>query len=69
MSTMKAVVMKAVGDVSGLQLDAIAMPTLQTDTQILVRLKAAGVNPVDTKIRRRGVFVDSLPAVLGCDGA
>ncbi|MEM8810780.1 MAG: zinc-dependent alcohol dehydrogenase family protein [Cyanobacteria bacterium P01_G01_bin.38] len=66
---MKAVVMKAVGDASGLQVDAIAMLTLQTDTQIRVRLKAAGVNPVDTKIRRRGVFVDSLPAVLGCDGA
>jgi NADPH2:quinone reductase len=33
-------------------------------------LKAAGVNPVDTKIRRNGVFYDNpLPAVLGCDGA
>lgn len=38
--------------------------------EVLVRLKAAGVNPVDTKIRRRGPLVpDGLPAVLGCDGA
>jgi NADPH2:quinone reductase len=37
---------------------------------MVVRLAAAGVNPVDTKIRTRGVFVpDGLPAVLGCDGA
>lgn len=39
-------------------------------TDLLVRLRAAGVNPVDTKLRRRGVLVpDGLPAVLGCDGA
>jgi NADPH2:quinone reductase len=33
-------------------------------------LHAAGVNPVDTKIRRNGLFYAdaSLPAVLGCDG-
>jgi NADPH2:quinone reductase len=35
-----------------------------------VRLKAAGVNPVDTKIRAKGVLLpDMLTAVLGCDGA
>jgi len=38
--------------------------------QIKVRVKAAGVNPVDTKLRKRGVFFgNALPAVLGCDGA
>ena len=37
---------------------------------MLVRLKAAGVNPVDTKIRARGPLLpDTLTAVLGCDGA
>jgi len=35
-----------------------------------VQLKAAGINPVDTKLRSRGVFFpDALPAILGCDGA
>jgi NADPH:quinone reductase len=38
--------------------------------QIKVQIKAAGVNPVDTKLRSRGlIFADALPAVLGCDGA
>jgi NADPH2:quinone reductase len=36
----------------------------------LVRLKAAGVNPIDTKLRKRGTFYpDKMPAILGCDGA
>ncbi len=37
---------------------------------MLVRVRAAGVNPVDTKLRRGGTyFPDEMPAVLGCDGA
>jgi NADPH2:quinone reductase len=36
----------------------------------LIRLKAAGVNPIDTKIRARGPLLpDTLTAVPGCDGA
>jgi NADPH2:quinone reductase len=35
-----------------------------------VRIKAAGINPIDTKLRKRGLFFpDALPSVLGCDGA
>lgn len=38
--------------------------------ELRVRLHAAGVNPVDTKLRRNGLlFENALPAVLGCDGA
>ena len=38
--------------------------------EIKVRLHAAGVNPIDTKLRSRGVFFENaLPAILGCDGA
>lgn len=38
--------------------------------EVKVRLRAAGVNPIDTKLRSRGVFFDdALPAILGCDGA
>jgi NADPH2:quinone reductase len=40
------------------------------DHELLVRLHAAGVNPIDTKLRNRGVFFENaLPAVLGCDAA
>jgi NADPH2:quinone reductase len=40
------------------------------DDEILVRVQAAGVNPIDTKLRRGGLFLSAgLPAILGCDGA
>ncbi|MBD1940017.1 zinc-dependent alcohol dehydrogenase family protein [Microcoleus sp. FACHB-68] len=67
---MKAVVMTAAGDPEVLQLQDIPQPNIEKDTEILVRLKAAGVNPIDTKLRKRGTFYpDQTPAVLGCDGA
>jgi NADPH2:quinone reductase len=67
---MKAIEMRETGGPEVLVATERAMPELETATDLLVRLKAAGVNPVDTKIRTRGVFVpDGLPAVLGCDGA
>ncbi len=48
----------------------VPRPEITRPTQIRVQLKAAGVNPIDTKLRRRGVFYpDALPAILGCDGA
>lgn len=68
--TMKAVVMTAAGGPEVLQLQEIPAPVIQKDTEILVRLRAAGVNPIDTKLRQRGTFYpDKTPAVLGCDGA
>ncbi len=67
---MKAILMTAAGDSDVLMFQDIAEPDFTEPTQIKVKLKAAGVNPVDTKIRRNGVFYDqALPAVLGCDGA
>ena len=47
----------------------IAEPQIAKPTQIKVQLQAAGVNPIDTKVRSRGLFYEDLPAVLGCDGA
>lgn len=39
-------------------------------SELLVGLHAAGVNPLDTKLRRRGTFYpEQMPAILGCDGA
>jgi len=67
---MKAIVMTAVGNPDVLKLQDIADPEITLPTQIKVKLEAAGVNPVDTKIRRNGLLYDRpLPAVLGCDGA
>ncbi|NER22022.1 MAG: zinc-dependent alcohol dehydrogenase family protein [Symploca sp. SIO1C2] len=67
---MKAVLMTEVGTPQVLQLQEVPQPTIQTDSEILVRLKAAGVNPIDTKLRRRGLlYPDQMPAILGCDGA
>ncbi len=67
---MKAIQMTAAGDPDVLKLQDIMEPEISEATQIKVKLQAAGVNPVDTKVRRNGVFYDqALPAVLGCDGA
>ena len=53
-----------------LQLVDTPEPEITASDQIKVQLKAAGINPVDTKLRSRGVFFpDALPAILGCDGA
>ena len=67
---MKAVLMTAPGNPKVLQLRDIANPLPPQNTELLVRLKAAGVNPIDTKLRDRGTFYpDKMPAILGCDGA
>lgn len=68
---MKAILMTAIGESSILSEQNIAEPILKTATEIKVKLHAASVNPVDTKIRKSGLFYPNakLPAVLGCDGA
>ncbi|HEY9873135.1 MAG TPA: zinc-dependent alcohol dehydrogenase family protein [Candidatus Obscuribacterales bacterium] len=67
---MKAVLMTAAGKPEVLQLQEVPDPTIQKDTEILVRLHAAGINPIDTKLRSRGTFYpNEMPAILGCDGA
>jgi NADPH2:quinone reductase len=68
---MKAILMTAIGSSDVLKEQEIAEPILTTVNQIKVRLHAAGVNPVDTKLRKGGLFYPNaqLPAVLGCDGA
>ena len=67
---MRAVLMTDVGPADVLKLTEVDEPQINSPTQIKVQLKAAGVNPVDTKLRKRGLFYpDALPAILGCDGA
>ena len=67
---MKAIVMTTPGGPEVLKLQDLPGPVLSQDTDILVRVKAAGVNPVDTKMRAKPTaYPAPLPPVLGCDGA
>jgi len=67
---MKAVVMTAVGDVEVLTYQEVDEPKQQSTSEVKIKLKAAGVNPIDTKLRAGGLFYENaLPAILGCDGA
>lgn len=67
---MQAILMQETGGAEVLTLEILPEPEIATATQIKVAIKAAGVNPIDTKLRSRGVFTpDGLPAILGCDGA
>lgn len=67
---MRAMLMTAVGGPEVLQLADVPEPTLCHPNEVKVRLRAAGVNPIDAKLRARGVFYpDALPTILGCDGA
>lgn len=67
---MRAIQFQSPGRPDVLQVNQIPQPRLRTDRDLLIELKAAGVNPIDTKLRQRGTFYpDNMPAVLGCDGA
>ena len=37
--------------------------------ELLVKVKAAGVNPIEWKIQAWGLFIENYPAVLGSDVA
>jgi NADPH:quinone reductase len=66
---MRAVVMTAPGGPDVLRLVEMPEPELSGDHDVRVRLRAAGVNPVDYKIRANGLIRGAPPAVLGWDGA
>lgn len=67
---MKAILATAPGNTDVLQLRDIPKPDLPSPHHLRVKLAAAGVNPVDTKLRAKPAYhPDKLPAILGCDGA
>lgn len=67
---MKAIMLTGAGGTEMLELKEIPAPLLKDPQDVLVRLHAAGLNPVDYKLRRVGGFYpDRLPLILGCDGA
>ena len=66
---MRAALMTGVGGPEVLQLSELPQPEIVGEHDVRVRLRAAGINPVDYKLRSRGTIGGSLPAVLGWDGA
>jgi NADPH:quinone reductase-like Zn-dependent oxidoreductase len=67
---MNAAVCDSYGDASVLKYKQIPIPTITSSTQILIKVKAAGVNPVDFKVRKgflSPVLRLSFPIILGID--
>ncbi|MBA3756452.1 MAG: zinc-binding dehydrogenase [Nitrosomonas sp.] len=67
---MKAIYFEKGGSVSVLQYGNIRIPNQCGDNQVLVGIKAIGINPIDSKIRNAPErFPVSFPVIPGCDGA
>lgn len=67
---MKAVVLEAFGDADQLQSKTVDSPKTLSPLQVLVRVHASGVNPLDIQTRR-GDYADSveLPLILGSEAS
>jgi len=66
---MKAITIHQYGGPEVLQLEDIPVPSVTTD-EVLIKVYASGVNPVDWKIReglRKSAFPAPLPRILGWD--
>jgi len=66
---MKAILMSAAGEPDVLRPGEAPTPKPGAG-ELLVRIHAAGINPLDTKVRKLHMFYPkNLPSILGCDGA
>jgi NADPH2:quinone reductase len=67
---MKAFVLDGIGGPEALKQRAVARPRPQRGGDVLVRLKAAALNPADSYFRSFGPYVQGAgPCILGHDGA
>ncbi len=66
---MRAVVMTRPGGAEVLEERDLPEPRIERDDEVRIEVRAASVNPVDTKLRGRGLYLGEPPAILGCDGA
>ncbi|MEW4561431.1 NAD(P)-dependent alcohol dehydrogenase [Bremerella sp. JC770] len=68
---MQSVVLEQYGSEENLKIDSLPRPKITAD-QVLIRVHAASVNPIDWKIRQgmlKWIIPEQLPAVLGFDVA
>lgn len=65
---MRAVVQHEFGGPEVLKIEEVPLPE-PFPTEIRVRVRAAGINPVDFKTRAGGAFMRELPMILGWDVA
>ena len=67
---MQAIFFHSGGRSDVLQYGEMPSPQHCTDHQVLVRIKAIGINPIDIKIRTApDRFPVTFPVIPGCDGA
>ena len=67
---MKAIYFNTGGTTEVLQYGAVESLGQCGDKQVLIRIKAAGINPIDCKIRTAPQrFPVTFPVIPGCDGA
>jgi NADPH:quinone reductase-like Zn-dependent oxidoreductase len=67
-ATMRAIRQQTLGGPEVLELAEVPRPA-PGPTEVLVRVRAAGVNPVDWKTRARGAFLGDPPFTVGWDVA
>lgn len=71
---MQALVVNKPGGPEVLQLREVCRPRLRDELDVLIRVKAAGINPADWQNRKNGAVYDSEggspsgPTILGIDG-
>ena len=67
---MKAVLMQQAGAPDVLHYTEVTKPKITRPQELLIEIKAAGINPIDTKLRTNGTYYpDNMPAIIGCDGS
>jgi len=66
---MQSMLMTKTGAPDVLEYQEIETPEIKSNSELFIRLEAAGVNPIDTKLRQGVYPMGNLPAVLGCDGS
>jgi NADPH:quinone reductase len=66
---MRAILMTAVGGPDVLEVMKVPEPKISSEHDVLVRIRAAGINRIDDKLRANGTIGGTLPTILGWDGA
>lgn len=67
---MRAILTTAPGNTEVLQASDLPVPELPSPRHLRIKLAAAGINPLDTKLRSKPAYYpEKLPTILGCDGA